>query len=222
MRDEGDIRMQKARARERFNKVLDSLSFPELMARSSNLRARFAQVMTCNSAVIGGRHVVSFCPFEIEPQINIESEARDEPYGVAYVRIDDWDRREMSARKARRDTPDLWEELELAKGRTVFQPRASRPFCEKDEIAVVLVPGVAFTRGGVRLGRGAGFYDRFLRLHSSALRVGIAFEVQMADELPFEEWDEKLDIVLTDTETHSSNFYEEWQKHGTIKNRIGS
>jgi len=218
----GSLGKQKARERERFTGVLKGLGFPELMSRSEGLRARFSGLIRAVSGVLAGRHIVSFCPFESEPQINIESEARDEPYAVAYVRIDDWGRREMSARKARRDTPDLWEELELGKGRTVYQPRASQPYCEKEDIAIILVPGLAFTREGVRLGRGAGFYDRFLRLHSSALRVGVGFDVQMAGELPFEEWDEKLDIILTDSASHSSNFYEEWRKHGKITSRIGT
>ena len=217
-----DLRKKKSLERERFQKVLEGLSFPELMARSSDLRMRFASLIARDSALISGRDIVSFCPFENEPQINIESEARDEPYQVAYVRIEDWNRREMSARRARRDTPDLWEEFELGKGRTVYQPRASRPYCEKDEIAIILVPGLAFTQGGERLGRGAGFYDRFLRLNPSALRVGIAFEVQLTPKLPFEEWDERVDIVLTDQGIHSSIFYEEWQKHGKIKSRIGT
>ena len=163
---------------------------------------------------------MSFYPFQNEPQINIEREARDEPYRVAYVRIENWDQREMTARRARRDTPDLWEELELKRGQRIFQPKVTQGFCEKDEISAILVPGLAFSPSGARLGRGAGFYDRFLRLHPSALRIGVAFEIQVAESLPEEDWDERVDIVLTDKTLYTSNRYDEWKIHGKIRNRI--
>ncbi len=198
------------------------MGFAELMDRSAGLSARFFGFSAANSHVFSHRHVVSFHPFSSEPQINIEREARDEPYQVAYVRIESWDRREMTARAARRDTPDLWEEFEAGKGIRIHQPRALQPLCERDEVAAILVPGAAFTPSGIRLGRGAGFYDRFLRLYPAALRVGIAFDVQMTDALPFDEWDERVDIVLTDRSEYSSKFYEEWRIHGKIWNRTSS
>jgi 5,10-methenyltetrahydrofolate synthetase len=192
------------------------------MDLSSGLSSRFFSFASANSHLFSGRYVVSFHPFSSEPQINIEREARDEPYRVAYVRIENWDQREMTARAARRDTPDLWEEFHAAKNVHIHQPRALQPVCEREEVAAVLVPGAAFTPSGVRLGRGAGFYDRFLRLHPAALRIGIAFEVQMAGTLPFDEWDERVDIVLTDRAEYSSKTYEEWRIHGKILNRTSS
>jgi 5-formyltetrahydrofolate cyclo-ligase len=50
---------------------------------------------------------------------------------------------------------------------------------------VVVVPGMAFTASGDRLGRGAGHYDRFLaRLRPSCLTVGVVFAEQVVDSLP--------------------------------------
>jgi 5-formyltetrahydrofolate cyclo-ligase len=62
----------------------------------------------------------------------------------------------------------------------------------------VLVPGVAFDLRGVRLGRGAGWYDRILSRHPEALKVGLAFEEQITSALPREPWDVSMDLVVTD------------------------
>jgi 5-formyltetrahydrofolate cyclo-ligase len=64
---------------------------------------------------------------------------------------------------------------------------------------LVVVPGLAFDPAGRRLGRGAGFYDRFLgRLRLSAMRVGIAFDGQVIDTVPTGDRDLAVDIVVTD------------------------
>jgi 5-formyltetrahydrofolate cyclo-ligase len=66
-------------------------------------------------------------------------------------------------------------------------------------VDVVVVPGVAFTAGGERLGQGGGWYDRFLcRVGPGALSVGVCFAEQIVDELPVEEHDVRLDRVVTD------------------------
>lgn len=66
--------------------------------------------------------------------------------------------------------------------------------------AVVLVPGVAFTAEGSRLGRGGGFYDRFLRtLPQSTLRIGVGFSTQVTQVLPMEKHDEPMSYLLTDS-----------------------
>lgn len=64
---------------------------------------------------------------------------------------------------------------------------------------VVVVPGLAFTRDGHRLGQGGGHFDRFLaRLAPGSLRIGVAFSGQMVERLPLEPHDIALDVVITD------------------------
>ncbi len=199
--------------------LISNLGFFDLIAKSSALSDRFFQWVSDDQALFKNRYLVSFYPFDGEPQINIERESRDEPYRVSYVRIDDWKKREMTAREARRDTPDLWEEFDITGGNRIFQPKASQKRCKEEEIAAILVPGAAFTRRGDRLGRGAGFYDRFLAAHPHALRIGIAFEEQVAPSLPVDEWDKSVDIVLTDQKLHVTKAFGEWRSHGMIKDR---
>ena len=65
-------------------------------------------------------------------------------------------------------------------------------------IDLVLVPGIAFTREGARIGRGAGFFDRFL-VHRAAraIKIGIAFSFQIVESFPLERHDVKLDLVVS-------------------------
>ena len=62
----------------------------------------------------------------------------------------------------------------------------------------VIVPGLAFTKNGRRLGRGLGCFDRFLAGHKGT-RIGLAFACQIADALPTEPHDVPMDIVITES-----------------------
>ena len=67
---------------------------------------------------------------------------------------------------------------------------------------VALLPLVAWNRSGVRLGRGAGFYDRlFARLPADLLRVGLAYGFQEISDLPRDPWDIPMDFVITERRT---------------------
>jgi 5-formyltetrahydrofolate cyclo-ligase len=64
---------------------------------------------------------------------------------------------------------------------------------------LILVPGLAFSPDGHRLGRGGGFFDRFLSGRGSgAYKLGVCFAFQLLDELPTESHDVTVDAVITD------------------------
>jgi len=66
-------------------------------------------------------------------------------------------------------------------------------------VDVVLVPGLAFTRDGGRLGRGDGFFDRFLAHRAPrAAKVGVCFNFQIVPSLPLESRDVKVGVVVSD------------------------
>lgn len=66
-------------------------------------------------------------------------------------------------------------------------------------IDMILVPGMAFTPRGERLGRGGGFYDRYLpKLRPSTPKIGVCFAVQLFDSLPAEDHDQAVDCVVTE------------------------
>ena len=62
---------------------------------------------------------------------------------------------------------------------------------------LIVVPGVAFDRNGNRLGRGRGYYERFLCQHLDVKRIGICFDFQLIDEVPAESFDIRMDEVIS-------------------------
>ncbi|MEM0895738.1 MAG: 5-formyltetrahydrofolate cyclo-ligase [Verrucomicrobiota bacterium] len=83
-----------------------------------------------------------------------------------------------------------------------FGVRAPNPRCHPvvspDSIDLILVPGLAFTRDGRRLGRGGGFYDRYLgKEQLSATRVGLCFHAQQVGEIPTEAFDARIENLIT-------------------------
>ncbi|MGA7271651.1 MAG: 5-formyltetrahydrofolate cyclo-ligase [Acidimicrobiia bacterium] len=77
------------------------------------------------------------------------------------------------------------------------QPAADSPRIEPGEIDVVLVPGLAFSLDGRRLGRGAGYYDRFLA-GLDADTVALTTSSRLRDDLPREEHDVLMRWIATE------------------------
>ncbi|MCY3567756.1 MAG: 5-formyltetrahydrofolate cyclo-ligase [Chloroflexi bacterium] len=71
------------------------------------------------------------------------------------------------------------------------------PPAEPDEADLIMVPGVAFTAEGARLGMGGGYYDRFLA-GTSAPTIGLAFEMQLRAALPQRPHDQLVDVIITE------------------------
>lgn len=67
-----------------------------------------------------------------------------------------------------------------------------------DVTDLVLVPGLAFDATGARLGRGKGFYDRWLAANPAVPSLGICFKCQLLKHLPFESHDARVDAIVTE------------------------
>ena len=65
------------------------------------------------------------------------------------------------------------------------------------DVDVAVVPGVAFSATGHRLGRGRGYYDRFLSQHA-CYRIGLCFSFQRLAEIPYEQHDVVMNEVISD------------------------
>lgn len=79
----------------------------------------------------------------------------------------------------------------------LVQPRADAPEVEPD---LILAPLVGFDRQLQRLGQGAGHYDRAFARYPAARRIGLAWSVQEAEELPLDPWDFPLHGIATERE----------------------
>lgn len=78
----------------------------------------------------------------------------------------------------------------------IQEPREEHPAEEED--ALLLMPGVAFDLKCHRVGYGGGFYDRFLEKHPGLVTAALAFEFQVKEEVPFEEFDIRPAKVVTE------------------------
>ena len=97
------------------------------------------------------------------------------------------------------------EEMELRRytGTSSLQPGAygimepvGERFTDYATIDIAVVPGMAFDAQGHRLGRGKGYYDRFLAKVPDVYKIGLCFSWQMVDEVPSEANDIMMDEVV--------------------------
>jgi len=91
----------------------------------------------------------------------------------------------------------LDESAKLKKGPYgVCEPLTQR-LIQPKELDLVIVPGLAFDRKGNRLGRGKGYYDRFLRILSEEIpSIGLAFDFQILSKVPAKTHDRNVDKVI--------------------------
>lgn len=137
------------------------------------------------------RVVALFSPLKDEVQILPLAESLPASCRVVLPRVGD-----------RADgTPEMeffdYEQSSLVEGAYgITEPQGDK-VCATEEIDLMIVPGVAFTREGARLGRGKGYYDRYLaREGFRAYTVGVCYACQLLQELPSEEHDRRVDIVV--------------------------
>jgi len=88
------------------------------------------------------------------------------------------------------------EDLELGTFR-IMEPKEHCRIVDWPE-AVIMVPGIAFTRDGKRLGKGGGYYDKYLDKYPGHKTVAFAYEFQMVPELPADIHDQPVDFVITE------------------------
>lgn len=77
----------------------------------------------------------------------------------------------------------------------IMEP-VGKVFTDYDSIDVAIVPGMAFDSRCNRLGRGKGYYDRFLSERPTIYKIGVCFDFQKLPGIPAEENDIKMDEVL--------------------------
>ena len=73
-----------------------------------------------------------------------------------------------------------------------------------EEIDLFVVPGIAFDYACIRLGRGKGYYDRYLS-NTNKPTIGLSFDFQLFESMPYEQHDKKMTLVITETVIVSSH-----------------
>ena len=85
---------------------------------------------------------------------------------------------------------------DLQTGSFGIQEPTGELFTDYDTIDVAIIPGMAFDAEGHRLGRGKGYYDRFLSRVPPLYKIGLCFSWQLVDHVPYDEHDIKMDEVI--------------------------
>ncbi len=80
----------------------------------------------------------------------------------------------------------------------ILEPSQIKPADEND-MDIILAPGLAFDRGGGRMGFGMGYYDRLLE-NSRAVKIGLCYDFQLLDSIPAESHDVPMDFIITENE----------------------
>ena len=172
---------------------LASLSDQEYLDQSRQLSVQLNNLLNAQDVI--QRHLVLgvFSPIEREPKWFLDMEERFEKLTAypAYVQ------NKMIFRLASRA------ELEMKQD---FGVGILGPNDHALEVTpkIVIVPGIGFSVDGRRLGRGKGFYDRYLE-NSSVLKIGIGFEIQIENDIPTDSHDVKMDFVVTDQKIYKIN-----------------
>jgi 5-formyltetrahydrofolate cyclo-ligase len=186
-----EIKERKRALRAELIQVRARLSKDEREAKSRRIAERAAAV----PELMAARVVALYAPLNTE----VDPGAIAARLAAAGARIV-WPRVEQSGRLLSFASCDFQALVRGPLG--ALQPPAGARPVELGELSAVLMPGVAFSVDGLRLGRGGGYYDATLkRVPPGALRVGLGFDVQVVPSLPREPHDVPLDLVLTEERT---------------------
>ena len=79
----------------------------------------------------------------------------------------------------------------------VLEPKSGEAF-DINKIDLVVLPGLAFDKHGYRLGYGLGYFDQFLKAYQGR-KIALAYDFQLTKTLPHDEWDVRVDEVISDT-----------------------
>lgn len=170
----------------------DALPAEERAAASSRICER-------TLAELAGRRVVAlYAPKGSEVDtLALDAALRATGIGVVYPRI---------FAEGRELTFHVCPLADLARSR--FGLREPSPIAPRFDIAQIdafCIPGLAFDRAGWRIGWGRGHYDATLAFAAkAALRLGLAFECQIASDLPHDDHDARMHAVITEANVYRS------------------
>jgi 5-formyltetrahydrofolate cyclo-ligase len=179
----------KAMMRKRARALRGSMPAKALAERSARICERLLEL----PAFRGRPSVALFWPIEGRNEVDLRSldeRLRERGAALHYPSIDPDDRSMCF-----RHVPDVG--LLEERGMRFSEPPPSAPAAET--LDVVVVPGLMFDARGFRIGYGGGFYDRALPQHCPpALALGVAYDFQLAADVPNTDNDVPVDRIVTD------------------------
>ncbi len=173
--------MKKRRADNENRDVKETLLIENFLKAEQELFSKESE----NSKKASGRKYFIYCSFSSEAPTDKLMEILENAGGKIYCpRIENGN---MQA-------------VEKSEDFTLSSMRIREPVGEEylGEIDMIIAPLLAVDKKGNRLGYGGGYYDKFFKIHDKAKRIGFAYDFQIVESVPAEEWDERLDCIVTD------------------------
>jgi len=187
------MRDQKARIRREVGARFTALAPGELAARSAAVRARLELLPEFRAA----RSFLLYAPMPDEVDITPLIDGLLAAGRCVFLPVCRPGRAEFDAVSIRSRAEDL------VPGRFgIMAPRPGLVPADSGDVDFTLVPGLAFDRRGYRVGRGGGYYDRFLaKLGDRSVRVALALDFQVYPAVPTADHDQRVDLIITERET---------------------
>jgi 5-formyltetrahydrofolate cyclo-ligase len=179
----------KRQLRQRARAVRSAIPRDALKLRSDAIATR----MDVLPEIAAARSIALFWPMEDKNEVDLRAfGARCRERGVRVYYPISGESRDDSG----------FSQVEVERGRGFCEPAALAPRAAPEEIDVIVVPALAVSPSGHRLGYGAGFYDSVLPRYSPpALTVVVAYEFELLLEIPSLPHDVPCDVVVTDART---------------------
>lgn len=183
--------MQKKSFRKSVRLALNNIDEKNFETWSVSLSVNLKSYLS-NQTHIASQIIGAFYPIDWEPQWSCCFKEDELNWRFAFPHFS----KEIEGMVFQRSTlGDLIFSDEFSKNRTDMKvPKLENKVVQPD---LILIPGMAFSRKGDRLGRGKGFYDRYLS-HFEGLKIGLGFEASVFDFIPTDDHDVKLNLLITD------------------------
>jgi 5-formyltetrahydrofolate cyclo-ligase len=186
--------ISKSELRRKVRKEIEAVTHSEITSMSKELSSSLFSFLQKFQVIQKKLLVGAYAPISGEPVWNLAFDRGDQ-FDFAFPFASKAG--EMFFAKA------MFEDLEISSefGTDLGVPKNKTEIVEPD---VLLIPGIAFSKTGERLGRGKGYFDRYLENYSG-LKVGLCFEFQVKTFIPTDENDMKCDWLITDKNIYKTN-----------------
>ena len=182
-----EIFVEKKILRDKIRKELESLTLENYIELSKKVSKNLWSFLNHQKVIQEKVQVGAYSPFEREPIWYQELEA-------SLIRLSfpslGKDLNQMCFRAS--TLSELIEKKDF--GSIIQGPKESN---EEVIPQLILIPGIAFNSKGERLGRGKGYFDRYLENYQG-IRVGLCFELQLVDQIPTDVHDKKMQWLITE------------------------
>lgn len=182
--------MDKSELRQKIKAELKELSDEQFVTNSQALSAQLVQLIS----ELNSKHGKSalklgvFSPFQREPKWFVEFDEQDCYFLVVHMHEDS----QLSFHPV---------DLKTLKSEKTSLKLSESYLAVEETPEIILIPGLAFTKTGERLGRGKGYFDRYLE-HFQGIKIGICFECQLVADVMSEQHDVVMDFIVTETKIY--------------------